>query len=88
MTPLVSALRCRVEEVRRAELQRWQDRFGPLEPQTLALAEAITAGVAAKLLHAPTVRLKDAAGTEQADLYRHALVELFELQSPGEPCRT
>jgi glutamyl-tRNA reductase len=81
MTPVVSALRCRVEEVRRAELERWRDRFGPLEPQALALAEAITAGVTAKLLHGPTVRLKDAAGTKQADLYRHALVELFELQS-------
>ena len=66
MSPLVSALRCRIEEVRRAELQRWQARLGPLDPQTLELAEAITAGVVAKLLHAPTVRLKDTAGTAEA----------------------
>jgi glutamyl-tRNA reductase len=77
--PLVSALRCRVEDVRRAELQRWQRRMGPLDPQAVALAEAITAGVVAKLLHGPSVRLKDAAGTPQAELYRHALVDLFDL---------
>ena len=34
ISPLVSALRCRVEEVRRADLQRWQARLGPLEPAT------------------------------------------------------
>jgi glutamyl-tRNA reductase len=81
--PLVSALRCRVEDVRRAELQRWQARLGSLDPQALALAEAITAGVVAKLLHGPTVRLKDAAGSAEADVYRHALVELFDLRPTG-----
>lgn len=79
MTPLVSALRCRVEEVRQLELERWQARFGPLDPEAMALAEAITAGVAAKLLHGPTVRLKDAAGTAEGEIYRHTLAELFDL---------
>ena len=77
--PLVSALRCRVEEVRRAELRRWQARVGPLDPDAVALVEAVTAGVVAKLLHAPTVRLKAAAGTPEADRYREALAELFDV---------
>jgi len=80
--PLVSALRCRVEDVRRAELRRWQARFGDLDPEALALAEAVTAGVVAKLLHGPTVRLKEAAGTADADLYRDALMDLFQLSAP------
>ena len=79
IAPLVSALRCRVEDVRRAEFRRWQARAGRLDPEALALAEAITAGVIAKLLHGPTVRLKQAAGTAEADLYRDALMDLFEL---------
>jgi glutamyl-tRNA reductase len=79
IAPLVSALRCRVEDVRKAELRRWQARAGRLDPEALALAEAITAGMVAKLLHGPTVRLKKAAGTAEADLYRDALVDLFEL---------
>jgi glutamyl-tRNA reductase len=82
IAPLVSALRCRVEDVRKAELRRWQARSGRLDPQALALADAITAGVIAKLLHGPTVRLKEAAGTADADVYRAALTDLFEL---GEP---
>jgi glutamyl-tRNA reductase len=81
ISPLVSALRCRVEEVRRAELRRWQARLGPLEPATLELVEAVTAGVVAKLLHAPTVRLKDVAGTVEAERYRDTLTELFDLGS-------
>jgi glutamyl-tRNA reductase len=80
--PLVSALRCRVEDVRRAELRRWQARFGDLDPEALALAEAVTAGVVAKLLHGPTVRLKEAAGTADAHLYRDALMDLFQLSAP------
>jgi glutamyl-tRNA reductase len=80
--PLVSALRCRVEDVRRAELRRWQARFGDLDPEALALAETVTAGVVAKLLHGPTVRLKEAAGTADADLYRDALMDLFQLSAP------
>ena len=82
VAPLVSALRCRVEDVRRAELSRWQTRAGRLDPEALALAEAITAGVVAKLLHGPTLRLKEAAGTAEANLYRDALMDLFELGPP------
>jgi glutamyl-tRNA reductase len=84
IAPLVSALRCRVEDVRRAELRRWQARSGGLDPEVVALAEAITAGVVAKLLHGPTVRLKAAAGTPDADLFRDVLVDLFSLPRPDD----
>jgi glutamyl-tRNA reductase len=84
IAPLVSALRCRVEDVRRAEVRRWQARAGRLDPEAVALAEAITAGVVAKLLHGPTVRLKEAAETADADWYRDVLVDLFELDRPGD----
>jgi len=79
VAPLVSALRCHVEEVRRAELRRWQTRFGPLDENALSLVEAVTAGVVAKLLHGPTVRLKESADDAQAQLYRDALTALFDL---------
>ncbi len=85
MTPLVSALRCRVEDVRRAELRRWQARIGPLDPRAAALAEEITAGVVAKLLHGPTAKLKDSARTARAETYRSVLVELFDLDPTEAP---
>lgn len=83
VAPLVSALRCRVEEVRRAELRRWQARLGPLDSEALTVVEAVTAGVVAKLLHGPTMRLKEAAHAQEAHLYRDALVELFDLPAPA-----
>jgi glutamyl-tRNA reductase len=33
-----------------------------------------------KLLHEPTVRVKDASGTARGELYTDALVELFGLE--------
>ena len=33
-----------------------------------------------KLLHEPTVRVKDAAGTPRGDLYADALADLFALR--------
>lgn len=71
----------RVEDVWRPELRSWQTRADRIDPEALALAEAITAGVVAKLLHGPTVRLKQAAGTADADLYGDALRPLAAHQS-------
>jgi glutamyl-tRNA reductase len=34
------------------------------------------------LLHEPTVRLKEAAGTARGELYADALAELFALELP------
>ena len=49
------------------------------------MIEAITQGVVNKLLHEPTVRVKDAAGTARGDLYADALAELFDLpESPAD----
>ncbi len=45
----------------------------------MAAVEALTRGVLAKLLHEPTVRLKDAAGTPRGDRLADALRELFDL---------
>ena len=35
-----------------------------------------------KLLHEPTIRVKDAAGTARGELYADALAELFDLPEP------
>ena len=43
------------------------------------LVDAITQGFVNKLLHEPTVRVKDAAGTPRGDYYADALATLFDL---------
>ena len=55
-----------------------------LDPDARDLVEAITEGVVNKLLHEPTVRVKDAAGTPRGDYYADALATLFDLQSPEQ----
>jgi glutamyl-tRNA reductase len=77
--PLVSALRDRAEEVRRAELDRVKARIADLDERERDAIEALTKGIVAKLLHEPTVRLKDAAGTPKGDRLNDALRDLFDL---------
>ena len=78
--PLVTALRAHAEELRRTELERARTRLGDLSPETWDAIDALTRSVVNKLLHEPTVRIKDAAGTARGDLYADALADLFALR--------
>ena len=83
VAPLVAALRSRIEELRVSELERLGGQLTN-DPTVQATLDAVTRGLVNKLLHEPTVRLKDAAGTARGDLYADALVELFALQPPSD----
>ena len=48
-------------------------------PSTRELVDALTQGIVNKLLHEPTVRVKEAAGTPRGDYYADALGALFDL---------
>jgi len=78
-TPTVAALRQRAEDVRLAELARYRNRLADLEPRQREAVEALTRSLLGKLLHDPTVRLKDAAGSAKGDRLAGALRELFDL---------
>jgi glutamyl-tRNA reductase len=79
VAPTISALRERAEALRVAELERQRRRLDGLDPAQREAVEAVTRGVLAKLLHDPTVRLKDAAGTPKGERLSDALRELFDL---------
>ncbi len=79
VAPTVAALRARAESVRTAELARFRARLDALEPREREAVEALTQGIVAKLLHDPTVRLKDAAGTPRGDRLADSLRTLFDL---------
>jgi glutamyl-tRNA reductase len=79
VAPLVSELRERAEELRLAELERFATRLANLDPAERVAVEALTRGIVNKLLHEPSVRLKDAAGTARADRLADALRTLFGL---------
>lgn len=79
VAPLISALHARAEAVRSAELDRLRVRLGDLDPRQAEALEALTRGIVAKLLHEPTIALKDAAGTPKGERLADALRDLFEL---------
>ncbi|HEV7523888.1 MAG TPA: glutamyl-tRNA reductase [Acidimicrobiia bacterium] len=81
--PLVTSLRELAEDIRSGELERYRSKLAKLDPEARELVDAITQGVVNKLLHEPTVRVKDAAGTPRGDYYADALASLFDL--PTEP---
>jgi glutamyl-tRNA reductase len=79
VAPLVAALRGRAEDVRRAEIARVAGRLGDLDERQRDAVEALTLGIVAKLLHEPTVGLKEAAGTPRGERLAESLRQLFDL---------
>lgn len=79
VAPLVASLRARGDLVRSGELQRLAARMGDLDDRQSDAVEALAAGIVGKLLHEPTVRLKDAAGTARGERLAEALRDLFDL---------
>ena len=81
VAPMVVALRDRAEEVRRAELDRFGARLAGLDPAQAEAVEALTRGIIGKLLHEPSVALKDAAGSPRGDRLVASLRELFGIDA-------
>ena len=79
VAPLVATLRARGDLVRSGELQRLSARLGDLDDRQRDAVEALAAGIVGKLLHEPTVRMKDAAGTARGERLAEALRDLFNL---------
>ncbi len=79
LVPLVVALRDRADEVRSSELARYRSRLAGLDQTQQDAVEALTRSIVAKLLHQPTVQLKESAGTPGADRLAEALRTLFDL---------
>ncbi|WP_018603798.1 glutamyl-tRNA reductase [Mycobacterium sp. 155] len=79
VTPTVTALRQRAADVVEAELLRLDHRLPELEAAHRDEVAKTVRRVVDKLLHAPTVRVKQLASAPGGDSYAEALRELFEL---------
>ncbi|HXQ44957.1 MAG TPA: glutamyl-tRNA reductase [Acidimicrobiales bacterium] len=77
--PVVSALRHRVSELRQAELDRHRNRLADLDESQWREVESVVNDILAKVLHQPTVALKEAAGTPRGERLVEALRSLFDL---------
>ncbi|KUI13060.1 glutamyl-tRNA reductase [Mycobacterium sp. GA-1285] len=79
VTPTVTALRQRAADVVEAELLRLDNRLPGLDAAHRDEVAKTVRRVVDKLLHAPTVRVKQLASAPGGDSYAEALRELFEL---------
>lgn len=77
--PVVTALRQRADDLRVGELTRHASRLAGLDAEQRASVEHLTRSLVAKLLHDPTVRLKDAAGSSRGDRLAESIRDLFDL---------
>jgi glutamyl-tRNA reductase len=83
VAPTVAALRSHAADVVAAELARLDQRLPALDDTTRAEVQLAVHRIVEKLLHRPTVRVKELAVGGQGDGYAEALRELFDLR-PGE----
>ncbi len=67
VVPLLVELRRRADEIRKAEIEKARRRLGPLTPEQENALEAATSAIVNKLLHGPTVHLKQMAGDGQPE---------------------
>jgi glutamyl-tRNA reductase len=79
VVPAIASLRARAEEIRAAELARLETRLSGLSEAERRAVESTTAQIVNKLLHLPTVRMKQAAVTADGVLYADAVRHLFGL---------
>ncbi len=77
--PLVAQLHEHGESIRQGELDRFAARLASLDTTQRAAVEAVTKGIIAKLLHSPSVRLKDNVGTPSGERNAAAVRDLFDL---------
>lgn len=83
--PLIADLRQKAEAIRQRELQRTL-RFlgGDLDEDTLKHVQHLSRSLVNKLLHEPTLRLREQASNGQAEAYAEAVRDLFNLDSSTE----
>ncbi|HTO24508.1 MAG TPA: glutamyl-tRNA reductase [Gaiellaceae bacterium] len=79
VVPAIASLRARAEEIREAELRKADALLERLDESQRRAVEAITAQIVNKLLHLPTVRMKEAAAAADGVVYAEAVRHLFGL---------
>ncbi len=77
--PIIASLRSRLETLRVAELERHRAQLADLSESEWEQVDTATRAAMAKMLHEPTVLLKETAGTPRGERLVEALRILFDL---------
>jgi glutamyl-tRNA reductase len=86
VVPTIATLRESVEQIRLGELERLSGKISGLTDEQRAQVDMLTNSIVNKILHMPTVKMKEVAGRDQCYLYVDAVRTLFDLDgAPAEP---
>ena len=80
LNPVVAELRQKAEAIRQRELGRALNRLGNVDPAVADQLQHLSRALVNQLLHEPTVRLKQKAGSDDGAEYAQAIRELFGLE--------
>jgi glutamyl-tRNA reductase len=83
VVPTIRALRDRGEALRQAEVERALRQLSHLSPEDQLAIDALTRSLVNKVLHAPTARLRQAAGNGRGTGVLDTVRYLFELEDAG-----
>jgi len=78
--PVIRALHDKAETIYQAEIERTLQRLGSLTPHQERLVQAMGKAIANKLLHEPTMHLRELSSEEDLFTYLELVQELYDIQ--------
>lgn len=84
VVPLIRALRGQAESYRRVEVEKALRKLEHLAPEDREAVEVLTRQILNKVLHHPTVRLREAANNGRGPTVVEAARYLFQIDDPAE----
>jgi glutamyl-tRNA reductase len=89
MRPYVVELRQRAERIRQHEVERTMRFLGPVDAATREHVYHLSRALVNKLLHEPTIRIKELAHEDEAEAYVSTICDIFGLDvTPEAPSAT
>jgi glutamyl-tRNA reductase len=82
--PLLTELRRRAESIRQREVERALRDLGDVDAEVVERMEHLSRTLVKKLLHDPTVRVRQRAGAGDADEVAGAVRDLFGITAPDD----
>jgi glutamyl-tRNA reductase len=83
VTPTIVALKSRVEDIKRAEVEKALGRLAHLSPNERALVESMASSIVNKLIHNTMVTLKSEVTTADGAAFVEAARRFFNLVEGG-----
>ncbi|MCC7203376.1 MAG: glutamyl-tRNA reductase [Nitrospirae bacterium] len=80
VVPTIVALRDKVEDIRKKELDRMTEKLRTLSPEEIAVVEGLTNTIVSKILHGPLVALKSESNSSNGLLYVETIRKIFNLE--------